>query len=723
MMKKVMIATSVLALLTAFHEPTPAKKKPTNGAVAAAQHKVETLGEPVLFTSKSMQQQKAMEQAFWSKVDTKQLYDYHSNLAGHPHVAGSEGDAKVIKYLSDEFTKMGLDVEVQEFWALLPTPIDAKVTITAPDTVELQLREDVLPEDPYTKVADKELGYNGYSGSGTVEGNIVYVNRGTKEDFDYLKEIGVSLKGKIALARYGGNFRGYKARFAEENGAIGLLIFTDPGDSGYSKGLSYPEGNADTPTSMQRGSLATTDNPGDPLTQGWVATKDAKRNDPKDVVGLPKIPVQPLSWSQAQKIMERMTGREVPKQSWQGGLPLRYRLMGGDDLKVKLFVNQKWEIKRSANVVATLKGSEDPDSKIMIGSHHDAWIYGASDAQSGTIVVMEAARVAAELAKQGMRPKRSLVFAAWGAEEQGIIGSGEWAELHKEDLKKNMLAYINLDGAAGGLKLHASGTPSIQRAVIDSAARIPYEGGTVLDHWLKGGAEKATISRPRFGDMGGGSDHAPLIAMAAVPSLGIGGSSGNVGGYHSFYDNLHWYRQNVGSDYKPAELITKLVGTTILSMANSDIVDLDTARYVIDTRKHLTNLSKMDKAKGFLTLKNGETVAEEFKPIWHAVAHFEEAAAPILKSLDASKMSAAEVATWNKKFNAMEDLWLSNEGLPDRNLRKNLFGATDGNAGYSAWMLPMLRWAIEYKDKAYLNKVVPEYVAVFEKMTAIATGK
>lgn len=714
MLRKILITTSMVALLAACDKPAD------NSANAVTN--VKDMGQPTLFTDASMTSQLAYEKAFMEMVDTKRLYDYHTNLASVPHVAGSPGDQQIIDYMTKEFTDMGLEVEVHEFWALLPTPISASVTVTSPDVVQLQLREDPLEIDPDTSIADKELGYNGYSGSGTVEANVVYVNRGTKEDYDYLVENGISLKGKIAIARYGGNFRGYKARFAEEAGAVGLLIFTDPGDSGYHKDFAYPEGSADTPTSMQRGSLATTDNPGDALTQGWEATKDAKRDDPKDVVGLPKIPVQPLSWSAASEILSRMTGAEIPMQSWQGGLPFRYRMIGGDDLKVKLSVDQKWEIKKSANVLGTLRGSEDPDTKIMIGSHHDAWIYGASDAQSGTIVVMETARILSELAKKGMRPKRSLVFAGWGAEEQGIIGSGEWTEANKESLKKNMLAYVNLDGAAGGLRLGASATPSIQRAVINASKRVPYGDGTLLDHWLKG-SKAEPGSRPRFGDMGGGSDHAPLIAMAGVPSVGIGGRGTNSGGYHSFYDTLTWYRRNVGTDYEPAKMVTNIVGVSILAMANSDLVDLDTSRYVVDTRKHLKNLSAMKKAEGFLTTAKGQKVADEFKPIWDAVARFEASTAPTLTSLNVNTMSGDEVASWNKKFNAMEDLWMSEEGLPDRNLRKNLFGATDGNAGYSAWMLPMIRWSIEYKDKAYLAKVIPEYVGIFDKMTAIANGQ
>ncbi|MGY8986239.1 MAG: M28 family peptidase, partial [Sphingomonadales bacterium] len=471
----------------------------------------EVIVEPTLFTDANFEAQKAIESDFLSRIDGDSLYAYHDMLASVPHTAGSVGDAQVIASIANAFEEMGLEVEVHEFWALLPTPISASLEITSPDKLTLNLFEDVIEGDEYTNNAKVEFGYNGYSGSGTVESEIVYVNRGTKPDFDKLEEMGISLKGKIALARYGGNFRGYKAKFAEAAGAIGLLIFTDPADSGYAAGLPYPEGGADTSTSMQRGGLKTTAYSGDPLTPGVEATEHADRLAVEEVEGLPGIPVQPISWGVAEKIMSLMTGREVHDNLWQGGLPLRYRIIGGPDLRVKLMVDQKWEIKKSANVLGTLRGTDEPKKKILVGSHHDAWIYGAIDAQAGTITVMETARIMSEMAREGIRPKRSIVFAGWGAEEQGLIGSTEWVEANLEDLQENAIAYINLDAAATGPYLGSSASPSIQRAVINAADRIPYGDGNLLEHWLNGRDNNAGgLTRPSFGNLGGGSDHQPF---------------------------------------------------------------------------------------------------------------------------------------------------------------------------------------------------------------------
>lgn len=681
------------------------------------------IGEPTLFTKANDEAQRNVEKTFLSKVSVESLYKYHDMLASVPHVAGSVGDWQVIDSMAKAFEEMGLEVEVHEFWALLPTPVAASLEITSPDKLTLNLFQDVIEGDEYTNNAKVEFGYNGYSGSGTVESEIVYVNRGTKADFDHLKEMGISLEGKIAFARYGGNYRGYKAKFAEEAGAIGLLIFTDPADTGYAVALPYPEGPGDTSTSMQWGSLLTGLYEGDPLTPGYPATEDAERLDPANVVGLPKIPVQPISWGAAEEILFRMTGEAIREQSWQGGLPMRYRLTGGPDLKVKLMVDQKWEIKKSASVLGTLRGSQEPEKKIIIGSHHDAWIYGAIDPQAGTISVMETARIASEMAKEGILPKRSLVFAGWGAEEQGLIGSTEWVEANLDDLKQNAVAYINLDAAAQGPYLSASGSPSIQRVVVNAASRIPHGEGSLLDHWLNGRDNNAKgLTRPRFGNMGGGSDHTGFIALAAVPALGLNGSGDARGIAHSFYDNLNWYRQNVGSDYKSAQMITNIVGVTAYALANSDLIDLDIGRYVNDTKMHLESLSGMKLSKEFLTLNEGQKIAADFHPIMEALARFQKATAPLLAGLDATKMSAEEISSWNKKIMAMEDLWLKPDGLPDRPFYQNMFGATDGNAGYAAWMLPNIRWAIEYQDKEYLNKVIPLYVSIFDDMTNVAQG-
>lgn len=509
------------------------------------------------------------------------LRAWHDRLASEPHMSGSEGDFRVIESIGAAFREMGLEVETQWIWPWLSVPVEAYVGIDAPEKRELSVVEPALAGDPFSQSARLlHMGWNAYSGSGDVIAPVVYANFGTREDFETLRSLGIDCSDRIVLARYGGNYRGFKAKFAEEAGAAGLIIFTDPADSGYMKGLMYPDGGWATPQQIQRGSLLTLDGKrtGDPLTPGWPSSEDAKRLDPESLA-LPKIPVQPVGWAAAQEIMQRMTGPAVP-EGWQGGLPFTYRLTGGplgqmDELRVRLRVVQKREITKTANVVGSLKGAAFPDELVVIGCHHDAWGFGAADPTCGTILVMEAARCFSEMAKQGMRPDRTILFGAWGAEEHGIIGSTEWVEAHRDALERGAVAYINLDMAAMGPQFVASAAPMLRRLIIDAARIVPQArdpARTVYDDWLSRAGKGA--SEPRIGELGGGSDHVPFYSWLGIPSMSLGSGGSRGTSYHSIYDNLHWYRLVVGDDYEPALMLTRIIGIVTSRLANADVPPL-----------------------------------------------------------------------------------------------------------------------------------------------------
>jgi N-acetylated-alpha-linked acidic dipeptidase len=412
--------------------------------------------------------------------DPARLAAFHELLASEPHVAGTPGDARTIARLRDELTRLGQGVpgwtvEVQEFYPLLSRPVKAKLEIVGVDVaapapasarrgvLPLAVTEPNLAIDPATAHADLDIAWNAWSGSGTVEAGVIYVNYGRREDFEQLAKLGVDPRGKIAIARYGGNFRGYKAKFAEAAGCVGLVIYTDPGDSGFAKGKTWPDGgswaNAEC---VQRGSLITLPYIGDPLTPGREATKDAPR-EPLESIALPRIPVQPIGYGAAREILSRMKGAESPKE-WRGALPCDYRL---DDaqLKLHLEVEQTRAITPTANVIARLEGATNPRESVIVGAHHDAWCFGAADPLAGTICMLEAARTFATLARDGKRPDRSLVFCAWGAEEYGIFGSAEFVERDTAGLARDAVAYINLDMAAMGLKPGAAVSPTLRAAV------------------------------------------------------------------------------------------------------------------------------------------------------------------------------------------------------------------------------------------------------------------
>ncbi|HZW10723.1 MAG TPA: M28 family peptidase, partial [Phycisphaerales bacterium] len=472
----------------------------------------------------------------------ERLRAWHDMVASVPHVAGTEGDRHVINELARSFGEMGYDVDIHEIWPLLSYPVSAEVEVMHP-TIQagaglLPLREVPLAADPYSESTDVPFGFNAYSGSGEATGEVVYANFGRKEDFEKLRELGIDCTGKIVVARYGGNYRGYKAKFAEAAGAAGLLIFLDPGDTGYAKGDVYPRGGWQTDLCIQRGSIVTLPYQGDPLTPFVEATEDAERLD-VDEVALPRIPVQPIGWGAARQILVRMEGPEAPAD-WQGGLPMSYRLTGGPDLRVRVNVQQERRIAKTANVIARMEGALYPDQWVIVGCHHDAWGFGACDPTCGLISLLESARSFAELAATGVRPARTVIFCAWGAEEFGIIGSSEWVEANYDKLREKAVAYINLDMASMGPEFGASASPSLRRLVEDAARLVPQARAaekTVFEDWLARSPRTDNPGRPSIGDLGGGSDHVGFVCHAGIPgiSFGSGGSAGS--SYHTAYDN------------------------------------------------------------------------------------------------------------------------------------------------------------------------------------------
>jgi N-acetylated-alpha-linked acidic dipeptidase len=453
-------------------------------------------------------------------VSTDRLRITHMELASEPHVAGTPGDERTIRRLITLFEEAGLETTRHDIWPLLARPVRAEVSIVSPMPRSLAVQENAVDGDVDSRTSD--VGWNAYSGSGVAEGPVVYVNYGTKQDFERLASLGVSCEGKIVLARYGGNYRGYKVKFAQQAGAIGLIIFTDPADGGHVSGPVYPIGGYANECHIQRGSVVTMPFQGDPLTPGREATEDAVRDRVEDAP-LPRIPSQPIGYGAAREILAAMRGVAAPKE-WQGGLGFEYRLEsdGGGEagVRVRVEVKQERAVMRTANVIGEIRGTEFPDERVIIGAHHDAWNHGASDPLSGTIAVIEAARVFGALAMEGIKPRRTLVFAAWGAEEFGIIGSSEWVEGNERMLVEGGVAYINLDMASMGPKFGASATPSMHGVILAAAGLVPQSGAaesTVLEDWTGRTAPRPGLGRrPAIGNIGGGSDHVAFIARAGV---------------------------------------------------------------------------------------------------------------------------------------------------------------------------------------------------------------
>lgn len=670
--------------------------------------------------------EREVETRLLEQIVPGRLAGWHEQFASEPHDAGTPGDAMIIRRLAEWFESMGFEVELHEFWAYLSEPVfaEVEVLVAGQPARTLELKERVLDEDPWSMHPDLRPGWNAYAATGDVTGQVVYANYGRKQDFERLAELGVDCAQKIVICRYGGNYRGYKVKFAEQAGAAGVLIYTDPADSGWSRGVSYPEGGWANEWSIQRGSIKTLPYQGDPLTPFVEATRDAERLDPDDVA-LPRIPVQPLGWGAAQQILGRMRGESVP-QEWQGGLPQRYRLTGGPDLNVHLTLLVERKLVKTANVVGVLRGAEFPGETVLLGCHHDAWGFGAADPSAGMIVLMEAARAWSELARNGAPPARSIAFAAWGAEEHGIVGSVEWVEKHLERLQREAVAYINLDMAAMGLNLRSSASPSLQATIADAASAVPAAEArgsqgiaSALDAWL--GHSAAPNDLPSFGDLGGGSDHVGFIALGGVPcaSLGAGGSSGV--SYHSIYDSLSWYRQVVGQDYASAQLITNVAALLAARLANAPTLPLDPARYGPETARHLLSLTARGRATGLF--EDGDSdLAPALLPLAVRAEQFAAEAAQLRRALDrataAGRLDSAVRAAIDAHWMACDRAWLDPEGLPDRPWYRNRFAATDEDSGYAAWMLPFLRRAVERADAEQLESALAELEATFDAMSA-----
>jgi N-acetylated-alpha-linked acidic dipeptidase len=741
--------------LPAAPQPLPAQPVPAADLPAAEP------GDALAgFAAARRAEQLAYEAALRGAVDPERLRAWHDLLSSRPHVAGSAGDREVIEALAREMTAMGLEVEVQELDLYLPRPVRAELTVVAPERVPLELQEAALPEDPWSDHPELQFGWNAYSGSGTVEAGVVYAHYATHEDFARLAELGVEVAGKIVVARYGRSFRGYKARYAEEAGAAGLVLYGDPEDGGYVRGRMWPAGGWANGTAIQRGSVLTLPYPGDPLTPFRAALPgDAiERLDPASV-DFPGIPVQPVGWQAAAEILGRMSGPPVPEE-WQGALPFNYRLSGGEALRVRLRVEQERELVRTANVVGTLPGERFPAEKVIVGCHHDAWSFGAGDPNAGSILVLEAARAFAAAAAAGRRPDRSLVFAHWGAEEFGILGSVEWVEAHAADLAANAVAYVNLDMAAMGPRFGASATPSLADLVVAASREVAQAGepgASVHDAWA--GAEGA----PSLGALGGGSDHVGFYGHLGVPSISLSGGDSPGVSYHTNYEDLAWYRQVVGDDYEPARMLTDVVVTVAARLAEADLVPLDPAGYGEEASRRLGALAErwergaaadrdVGDARteagalgpgpdggppgsadagggGAAEAPNGEAAADQAASLRALAARADEVAVAAARArrradaaLAAGSPAPAALAAAHRALVAADRAWVDPGGLPGRPWYRNLFAAPDARSGYAAWVLPELVAAVEAGDGAALDAAARRTRAALDRLAAAAAA-
>ena len=650
------------------------------------------------YSDDSWNDQLKIEESLLKNIDKTSFKKHLKKLTERPHVVGSKGNQEVIRYIGEVMQLAGMKVTNYPYDVYLPkNPGTSLIEIVTPNRDVLNQKEDIIENDPYTKDPELWKGWNAFSGSGDVTAEVVYANYGRKEDFETLKSLGIDVSGKIVIARYGGNFRGYKAKFAEANGASGLIIYTDPQDSGFTKGLVYPNGPYYNSSTIQRGSLLTTDFTGDPLTPFEPALpldgkEKIERIDPKNAQ-LHSIPVSPIGYGEAEKILSQMNGDPVP-QSWQGGLPFTYRLQGGSSLTVRLKVDQKIDFVRATNVIGMLKGSDAPDEWIILGCHLDSWGFGATDPSSGTAMLLSLSQTLGKLKDEGYSPKRSILIGHWDAEEHGVIGSTEWVEQMREELNAKGVIYMNFDGAVSGKGFGVSSAPTLKKLLVEASkdVKYPYNDQSLYDFW-----NKENKNEPPIGNLGGGSDHIAFYMHVGVPSLSGGAGGPNV--YHSNYDSFRFYERYVDPEFQMGPMVEHIAGIMTLRMANGDIIPYNLNRYASDLKIHFTNAE--NKINLYNDEFNGFTLSKE------AIKSLEQTSnvltQEIRKYLNTGSFSKKNLSSINQQLIDLEKSFISDKGMYFGSWYRSIYASSDPFSGYAAWILPGLEYEIALKssDRLY----------------------
>ncbi len=664
------------------------------------------------FSKARVREQLAIERTYVDSIPKGSFEKHLLALTKEPHVAGTEANERVAEYIKRTMSDAGLEVQTYPYDIYMPRAETAtnSVEIVRPKREPLNQQEDIFDLDAFTEHPANGPGWNAYSASGDVTGEVVYANYGRREDYQRLAKLKVDLTGKIVLARYGGNFRGYKAKYAEEAGAAGLLIFSDPADGGYTQGLVYPEGKNLNDSTVQRGSILTLDWTGDPLTPfepAWPQDHPSEtvvRKDPS-TVGLPKIPVTPLPHASAKRILEQMTGAAAPRD-WQGGLPLPYRLIGGDHLQVRVRVHQDRELTRVANVVGSVRGSRYPEEWIILGSHFDAWGFGALDPNGGTAMLLSLAEALGELVRKGQRPLRSILIAHWDAEEFGILGSAEWVEQMRSELDAKAVAYINADGAVTGSTFSVSAAPALKGLLRETAKAVLHPaGGTIHSNWV--GAE-GNSAEP-FSDLGGGSDHVGFASHIGIPSAMIG-FSGSAPVYHSVYDTFTWFARFADPTWQLGPALTELDGLVALRLANADLLPFDFESFAEDSSRHLAVTER-------LAGTSFRHARIQLRALLNASARLAKVRR---RALESSTAAGRSFAAANTELIRVERLFVVEEGLPFGAWYRSLFASPDPTSGYAPWMYPGLRWAAEQNSIELLEEWEAVYADALNEVAQAA---
>lgn len=611
-------------------------------------------------------------------------------LTSKPHVAGTVSDYELAELVRMRFEAAGLQTEVATYDVYLPHPIRVGLKILSPFTFRGPTPEPRLPELGVSPTGEIFPAFNAYSPSGETRGKVVYVNYGTREDYEKLSELGISVDGRIALVRYGKIYRGSKAQLAEDYGALGLILYSDPADDGYMKGDIFPRGPFRPRYSVQSGTiLYFFDYPGDPLTPGYAATERARRIAPETATSLPRIHTLPLSYGDAEKLLQHLDGPNVP-EGWQGGLPFAYHI-GPGPVEAHLQIDMDESIRPIWNVFGYLRGTTAPEKLVILGNHRDAWAYGAVDPGAGTSVMLEVARIFGELVREGYRPQRTIVFASWDAEEYGLLGSTEWVEEHRARLSEHGIATINLDAAVSGHVFNAAASPLLKPLLRDVAQRVPAPRGreTLYDLAVRQQStrRRAPAKLLRIGDLGTGTDHAPFVFFAGIPSM-FPYFSGDYGVYHSIYDNFMWMEKFGDPDFLHHRALAQLSGLLVQRLAGDDILPFDIAGYATEMLGHAEDLQTELRDRQAPRELDGGVLVEQCRA-WQQAAQ--------QLSLQAIPPDGYDFSALNHELAQFEREFIMPAGLPYSTwYRHQLFGP-DLHTGYAPVAFPGIRYHVQQR--------------------------
>jgi len=690
--------------------------------------------EPIRgYSTAAAKVQREWEQKFRAIPEPARLREAMRRLSARPHHLGSPYGKDNAEWLRAQFASYGFDATLERFDVLFPTPIERVVEMVSPTRFVAKLEEPTVREDPSTNQKSEQLPtYNAYSADGDVTAPLVYVNYGVPDDYEALERRGISVKGAIVIARYGGSWRGIKPKVAYEHGAVGCLIYSDPKDDGFAAGETFPNGPYRPKDGVQRGSVM--DMPtyaGDPLTPDIGAITGAKRLERQDAITIMKIPVLPISYADAEPLLAAMTGPVAPP-AWRGGLPITYRL-GPGAARVHLKLRFDWTLKPVFNVIARLQGSTWPDEWVVRGNHHDGWVNGAEDPISGMIAELEEARAMGELVKQGWRPKRTIVYAAWDGEEQGLLGSTEWVEQHRAVLQQKAVFYLNTDGNGRGL-LGVGGSHSLERFVNevtreieDPEAKVPVSQRLRAGRVVGGSEEARTRGDLRISALGSGSDFTPFLQHAGVPTLNIGFGGEDDGGiYHSIYDTFYWFTHFSDTSFVYGRALAQVAGTMVMRVADAELLPHEFGNFNETTRGYVTELKALRDnvakrieevnrqiADGYFAMANDprrpllppKTEAPapflNFAPLDNASDALTKATTRFEKAYVAASSAGAppsSLAQVNAVLRQSDQALLLPNGLPKRPWYRHSLYAPGYYTGYGVKTMPGVREAIEQRD-------------------------